>query len=259
MQAVAGVFHSREDAGRGYTELRRAGYDPDDINLLTPGAPEDVERVPTSETEQPGVGKAIGGVVGAALGMAGGFELGVGVTALVPGVGPVLAAGLAGMALLGAGGAMAGVAAGAKAEERTTPGLPADEIFFYEDALRQGRTVIVVMANGATEARRAQEILTEAGAETIDAARQAWWVGLRSAEAEHYDAHDEQMVAHEAAYRAGFEAALRRDIRGKSHDEAESLLAREFPDVWHSEAFRAGFERGRQYLEQRAPTTPQRS
>src|SRR3954452_12103496 len=135
MRAVAAVFHSREDAQRGYAELRRAGYSPDDINLLAPGASEEqVHSVPVSETEQPGVGKALGGVVGAALGMAGGFELGVGVTALVPGVGPVLAAGLAGMALLGAGGAMAGAAVAGKAEQATTPGLPADEIFFYEEA-----------------------------------------------------------------------------------------------------------------------------
>src|SRR3954464_13105499 len=109
MQAVAGVFHNREDAQRGYTELRRAGYYPDDINLLAPGASEEqVHSVPVSETEQPGVGKAFGGVLGAALGMAGGFELGVGMTALVPGVGPVLAAGLAGGGLLRAGGGLAG-------------------------------------------------------------------------------------------------------------------------------------------------------
>jgi hypothetical protein len=260
MQAVAGVFQSRKDAGRGYAELRRAGYDPDDINLLSPGDPSDaVENVPTTDTEQPGVGKALGGVVGAALGMAGGFELGVGVTALVPGVGPVLAAGLAGMALLGAGGAMAGAAAAGKMEETTTPGLPADEIFFYEDALRQGRTVIVVMANGATEGRRAQEILTEAGAESIDAARQAWWVGLRSAESEHYVGEGETMVADEAAYRAGFEAALRREVRGNSYEASADRLRAEFPDVWQSGAFRAGFERGRQYAEQRVVAPPTKS
>jgi hypothetical protein len=252
MQPVAGVFPSREVAGRGYAELRRAGYYPDDINVLSPGVDEPPQNVPTSETEQPGVGKAIGGVVGAALGMAGGFELGVGVTALVPGVGPVLAAGLAGMALLGAGGAMAGAAVAGKAEQNTTPGLPSDEVYFYEDALRQGRTVIVVMANGATEARRAQEILVEAGAESIDAARQAWWVGLRSAEAEHYDTGGEEMVAGEAAYRAGFEAALRREARGKSYADAAGYLANEFPDVWETEAFKAGFARGREYLGQDA-------
>jgi hypothetical protein len=209
MRAVAGVFHSRENAQRGYSELRRAGFSPDDINFLTPGASEEqVHSIPTSTTEQPGVGKAIGGVVGAALGMAGGFELGVGVTALVPGVGPVLAAGLAGMALLGAGGAVAGAAAGSKADQDTTEGLPSDEIFFYEDALRQGRSVIVLMANGAGEATRAREILAECGAESLDA---AGGVVDRPARrrAEHYQALGYNFGEDQAAYRAGFEAALR--------------------------------------------------
>ena len=252
MRAIAGVFHSRENAERGYAELRRAGFSPDDINFLTPGSSEEqVHSIPASTTEQPGVGKAIGGAVGAALGMAGGFELGVGLSALVPGVGPVLAAGLAGMALLGAGGAMAGAAAGGKAEAESTEGLPADEIFFYEDALRQGRSVIIVMANGATEASRAREIVAESGAESIDAARDAWWIGLRDAEEEHYRALGYNFEQDQAAYRAGFEAALRRPTRGKTAAETAEYLKREFPES-ESEAFRTGFARGRQYQEQRS-------
>ena len=35
---------------------------------------------------------------------------------------------------------------------------------------------------------RAREILAEAGAESLDAARRAWWIGLRDAESEHYRA-----------------------------------------------------------------------
>ena len=253
MRAVAGVFHSRDDAQRGYAELRRAGYSPDDINLLAPGASEEqVHSVPVSETEQPGVGKAIGGVLGAALGMAGGFELGVGATALVPGVGPVLVAGLAGMALLGAGGAFTGAALGSKADQDSTEGLPADEIFFYEDALRQGRSVIIVMANGATEAQRAQEILAEAGAESLDAARNDWWIGVRDAESEHYRALGHNFEQDHEIYRLGFEAALRRPARGRSFDEAAEYLKSEYPDVWETDGFRAGFARGRQYQEQRA-------
>ena len=246
MRAVAGVYHSREKAERGYAELRRAGYSPDDINFLAPGATEEqVHAGPVSATEQPGVGKAIGGAVGGALGMAGGFQLGVGLTALVPGIGPVLAAGLAGMALLGAGGAMAGAVAGSKADQDSTEGLPADEIFFYEDALRQGRTVIIVMANGAAEATRVREILTETGAESVDAAREAWWIGLRDVEAEDYQNFEQE----QEAYRHGFEAALRRQTRGRTHSEASSYLRNEFPDIWESEAFRAGFARGRQYYD----------
>src|SRR5690242_21645429 len=136
MDAVAGVFRTNDDARRGYAELRRAGFSPDDLNLLQPGSPEEqIHSVPVSETEQPGMGSAIGGVVGAALGIAGGFELGsAAAAAMIPGVGPVLATGLAGAALLGLGGAVGGAAVGSAAEEKTTPGLPADEVFFYEDA-----------------------------------------------------------------------------------------------------------------------------
>jgi hypothetical protein len=250
MRPVAGVFPSRENAERGYAELRRAGFSPDDINFLTPGSSEEqVHSIPTSPTEQPGVGKAIGGAVGAALGMAGGFELGVGLTALVPGVGPVLAAGLAGMALFGAGGAMAGAAAGSKADQDSTEGLPSDEIFFYEDALRQGRSVIIAMANGAGEATRAREILAESGAESLDAAREAWWIGLQDAESEHYRVLGYNFEQDRAAYRAGFEAALRPALRGKSHAEVAESLKREFPES-ETEAFRAGFARGRQYREE---------
>jgi len=207
--------------------------------------------VPVSETEQPGVGKAIGGVVGAALGMAGGFELGVGITALIPGVGPVLAAGLAGMALVGAGGAALGAAAGSAADQNTTEGLPADEIFFYEDALRNGKSVIVVMGNGATEAERARELMAAAGAESLDAARRAWWIGLQDAEAEHYRALGYNFEHDHEIYRQGFEAALQRPVRGKSYDEAAAYLKANYPDVWESDAFRAGFARGRQYQDAR--------
>jgi hypothetical protein len=252
MRAVAGVFDSREDANRAYTELRRAGFSPDDLNYLSPDSSEaEIHRVPVSETEQPGVGKAIGGVVGAAIGMAGGFELGIGASALIPGVGPVLAAGLAGMALVGAGGAAIGAAAAGRADQNSTEGLPADEIFFYEDALRRGKTVIIVMANGGREAERARELMASAGAESIDAARRAWWIGLKDAEAEHYRALGYNFEGDHETYREGFEAALRRPVRGKSYDEAAEYLQAEYPNIWESDPFRAGFERGRQYQEAR--------
>ena len=125
---------------------------------------------------------------------------------------------------------MAGAAAGSKADQDSTEGLPSDEIFFYEDALRQGRSVIILMANGATEAARAREILAESGAESLDAAREAWWIGLQDAESEHYRALGYNFEQDRAAYRAGFEAALRPSVRGKSHAEAGESLKREYPE-----------------------------
>jgi hypothetical protein len=250
MRAVAGVFDSRDAACRAFAGLRDSGFPTDRINLLLPHSTEaEIHAVPVSDTEQPGVGKFLGGVVGASLGMAGGFELGVSV--LMPGVGHVLAAGLAGLALAGAGGAALGAAAGNAADQDSTEGLPADEIFFYEDALRQGRTVIVAMAHGGAEARRAREILADAGAESIDAARRAWWIGLQDAEGEHYRALGYNFEHDREIYREGFEAALRRPVRGKTYDEAAAYLGAEYPNAWETDPFRSGFERGREYHEAR--------
>jgi hypothetical protein len=249
MDAVAGVFRSGEAASRAVEELRRAGFSPDDVNLLLPGASEkEIHSVPVSETEQPGMGGAIGGLVGGALGVAGGLQLGTAAaSAMIPGVGPVVAIGIAAAALLGAGGAVGGAAIGMAAEQKSTEGLPADEIFFYEDALRSGRSVVIVMANGKGEAERAKQIMVAAGAESLDAARDAWWIGLRDAEREHYQALGHDFARDQEAYRTGFEAALQPSTRGKSFDELEELLKRDYPELSHSEAFRHGFERGRAY------------
>jgi hypothetical protein len=255
MESVTGVFRSAEHARRAAVELRHAGFAPEHLSLLFPGASEaEIHSVPVSETEQPGMGTAIGSVVGAALGMAGGFELwGVGATAslLVPGVGPVLAIGLAGAALLGIGGGLGGAAIGSAMEHKSTEGVPADEIFFYEDALRQGRSVLVAMTKDATEAARAKELLAEAGAETVDAAREDWWLGLRDAEREHYQALGHNWEQDAKEYRAGFEASLRRPARGKQFMEAAGYLRSEYSEVWEHPAFRKGFERGQDYLQRR--------
>ncbi len=55
--------------------------------------------------------------------------------------------------MLGAGGAVGGAAPGNAADDRSNEGVPSDEIFFYEDALRQGRSVVLVLAADRSEAR----------------------------------------------------------------------------------------------------------
>ena len=94
MSTVAGIFQSRANAERAVANLRSAGIANDYINFLTPGTTDEkVEAsVPTTETEQPGMGSAMGGAVGGALGVAGGMHIGATLASLlVPGVGPVLA------------------------------------------------------------------------------------------------------------------------------------------------------------------------
>jgi len=146
---VVGIFKTRAESTRAADTLKSAGISDDHIVRLMPGASEEkLDSVPTTETEQPGVGGAIGGVVGGAIGAAGGMSIGAAAASvLVPGVGPVIAIGVLAAALLGTGGAIGGAALGDALDEGMTEGLPKDELFIYEDALRQGRSVVIAFVH----------------------------------------------------------------------------------------------------------------
>lgn len=250
MSTVAGIFNSRSDAERAAANLQSAGFSADNISLLSPGMTDaEVDTVvPTTETEQPGMGKAMGGAVGGALGAAGGATIGAAAASLfVPGVGPILAAGILGAALLGAGGATIGAATGGAVEEEIAPELPHDELFVYEDALRQGKSVVIGTTDDETQTEAGRTVLTQSGAESIDAARESWWVGMRDAEAEEYTGQGKDFSADEPVYRRGFEAALHPRSRGKSYDESAETLRRRYADDYSHEAFRRGYERGQSY------------
>jgi hypothetical protein len=120
------------------------------------------------------------------MGVAGGAGLVPGIASLlVPGVGPVLGIGILAGTLLGAIGAVGGAAVGATLESEVFKGLPEEELFVYEDAMRKGRTVVVVMAED-DEANAVRGALELAGAESVDRAREMWWLGLRDVEKEGY-------------------------------------------------------------------------
>ena len=172
MEAITGVFATRSAAERALQQVHQAGIPEDKLTLLTPGTADQIgkemQTVPTETTEQPGMGNAIGALVGGGIGLTGGSIL----MALVPGLGPVTALGLLGAGVLAAAGATIGATAGGKAEKSTYEGLPEDEIFVYEDALRQGRSVVIVLAGDTQQASLLRELLKAQGAESIDAARE---------------------------------------------------------------------------------------
>lgn len=250
MSSFAILLSSSSAAMRAAEKLRATGIDNDHINILTPGTSDaEIERsVPTTETEQPGMGGALGGVVGGALGAAGGMPIGAALASLlVPGVGPVLAAGVVAAALLGAGGAVAGAAAGSKMEG-AIEGLPHDELFVYEDALRKGKSVIIVVTDDDAQTETARGVMAaEPEVESIDAARESWWLGLRDAEEEEYKGQGGDFKQDEPIYRRGFEAAQHPQLRGKSYDEAAERLRERYSDAYETTSFRRGFERGQNY------------
>ena len=254
MQAVTGVFASQDRADGAIETLLANGVTANQITLLTAGdRRRQPERVPTDAGEQPGIGKAIGAVVGAAGGITGGSIL---AAAIVPGVGPVTAVGLLGAAILGAAGAGLGAVAGSSLENSLTEGLPEDEIFVYEDALRKGRSVVIVLAENEDAAEPLRALLRSEGAETIDAARHQWWIGLQSAEREHYSGSGRDFRNDETFYRMGFEDALHARNRCKEFDQVSAEmqanledLQKQYPGVNVTDAYTWGFQRGREYYQ----------
>ena len=118
--------------------------------------------MPTSDTEQPGMGTAMGGAVGGAMGVAGGATLGAAAASLlVPGVGPVIAGTILGAAILGAGGTATGMAVGGALEEGLVKGLPHDELYLYEDAVQHGRSVVIAFVEADETEDAARDILAQ--------------------------------------------------------------------------------------------------
>jgi hypothetical protein len=245
MKSIVGVFENFSAARFAAESLTTVGVDPRSIRLFAPGSPEEVwNRVPQAGTEQPGMGQAVGGMVGGAVGVAAGAPLGAALASLLlPGVGPIVAVGIAFAAILGAGGVAAGAAAGKSLEDHIFTGLPEDEVFFYEDALRRGHAVVIAFATDEEQMEAGGRVLQQAGAESLNAARESWWLGIRSAEKEHYESHGEDFHRDERDYRAGFEAALRPSMRGVSYEQALESLRKDYADA-ATTCFRLGYERG---------------
>jgi outer membrane lipoprotein SlyB len=253
MQAVTGIFPSQAQAERAVTSLKSHGTESDKITLLTPGSKADAQpvSVETDAAEQPGIGKALGAVVGAATGLSG-----AALVAIIPGVGPVTALGLLGAAVLTAAGAGVGAVAGESLDNSLSRGLPEDELFVYEDALRRGHSVVIVLAEDGSSADEAHKVLAAAGAEAIDAARDQWWIGLRSAEQEHYSDSGHHFGNDEKFYRMGFEAAQHARTRCLEFDQVSAEMAnrveeleRQYPDLEVEEPFTRGYQRGREYYQ----------
>ena len=253
MKKVTGIFASRSDAQHAITEMRSAGAHEDRITMLSPGSSQEHVESVAKVVEQPGIEETVGAVVGVATGVSGGPSF---IRATIPGVGPVIALGLLGEAVLSTAGATLDSVAAGRLEDSMIEGLPEDEIFVYEDVLRNGNSVVIVLANDETEVSRFAELLQTEGAKSADDAREQWWTALRSAEQEHYSAHGRNFGDDEIFYRLGFEAALHARTRCKEYDQTLGEmdakiedLEQQYPGREVAKPFSRGYERGRNYYQ----------
>ncbi|HEX6718264.1 MAG TPA: hypothetical protein VF088_14195 [Pyrinomonadaceae bacterium] len=247
MKAVTGVFRSNDNAENAVNALRSLGIPEKRIGIVRPGtAPERLEAgVPVSDTEDPGMGRAMGAAVGGAMGAAGGATAGLAAASLVvPGVGPLLAFGMVGAALLGVVGAAAGSAVGDTVEEELGEGIPHEDVYLYEDSLRHGHTVLIVYADEGEQADRAAKVMQNAGAEDLDTLRENWWRELRDEERTHYTGNFDE---DETSYRHGYTAALHPKRRGRAYSDVEDELRTTYANTTLDMPFQAGYERGQAY------------
>jgi hypothetical protein len=158
----------------------------------------------------------------------------------------VIAFGMIGAALLGTLGAAAGAAVGDQLEEQLGEGVPHEDIFLYEDALRHGRSVVVAYVDD-DRADEARDVIKDSGAADIETLREEWWSELRDDESSYYQAHGRDFDRDEVTYRRGFQAALHPRRRGKVYADVEDELRTSYSGIALDSGFREGYERGLTY------------
>ena len=173
MQSVVGVFGSRVAAEQAMRGLLARGVPSQSIIFLSGEAGSaQAENLSTTDAERDGMGETVGAVIGGAVGASAGLSLGSAVASLlVPGVGPIFAIGLGAAALLGLGGAAAGAKAGDVSEHAMDTGVPRDDVSFYRELLKRGRSIVIAEVNYEDEAKTAREIFEQRGGENVEAAR----------------------------------------------------------------------------------------
>jgi anti-sigma B factor antagonist len=159
METAIGVFTSRDHAEDAVKELRERGVPQESIVFLT-----------RSESDANNLAKEFGAYVGGFAGGAAGMTAGVlAATLLLPGVGTVFALGFGAAALLGVAGAGAGATASSAATHDAITPQPAtaekssEDIAFFREVLKEGRSLIVVRTESKELASSACAVLDRLG------------------------------------------------------------------------------------------------
>ncbi|TWT13246.1 general stress protein [Planomicrobium sp. CPCC 101079] len=146
---VVGSFNTENEAINAIEDLKRQGYNSEDISVLSKDKQE-TETV-AGETDTNFVeGAATGATAGGALGGLGGVLAGMGALA-IPGIGPIVAAGPVAAGLMGAA---AGAGAGGLAGALIGMGVPDDEAEEYGRHFDEGRILVLAEEHGNSLADR---------------------------------------------------------------------------------------------------------
>lgn len=247
MKPLVGIFHSAMAANGASKALQAAGIPVGHLMLLTPETGSTVLHTVSSEHPAGACNLKAGHVLGAATGFAGGLLGSAAVMLVVSGVGPILAVGtLVASVLVGV---TVGATVGGLVQDTFTMALAQEDVFVYEEALRQRCSLLLVKPVNEEQQDMVRVLFARLGIEDVNELREHWWRHQRQQEAATYHGTGADFAAHEVSYRRGFEAALDVRTRGKSYSEAAHVLAQRDPAMYQDEVFRYGFGRGQAYYQ----------
>lgn len=174
-RTLIGLFDHRDQAEQAVRALLDAGFRQGDISVTMQDRDE-MRAMAESTGTQAAEGAGAGAVAGTVLGGIAGLLVGAGLL-VIPGLGPILAAGpfaaaigsaaaIAGTAAAGAG---IGAAAGGLVGALVGLGIPEEEANVYAEGVRRGGILVLLRTADTSEYDRAREILRQNGAVDVEA------------------------------------------------------------------------------------------
>ena len=163
---VVGVFDGPNHAEMALTELKDAGFAPNQVSIVAKDTREGRDLVESSgmegaETTGAATGAVLGGITGGILG----WLVGIG-TLAIPGIGPIVAAGALATTL---GGAAVGATAGGLIGALVGAGVPEEHARGYEESVGRGQILLTVHATDSTQAERARQVFEQHGGADVRA------------------------------------------------------------------------------------------
>lgn len=156
-QTVVGLFHSQEQAEEAIRELRARDFEDIDISLIARSKHDGGEDNLSYDHQNLTDGTVTGGVIGGIAGLLAGAG-----ALLIPGIGPIIAAGPLAGALTGA--VTGGIAGGL-----IDYGIPEEEGEHYEQEIQQGKILVALESEDENITEEVMAVFRENGAFEVKA------------------------------------------------------------------------------------------
>ena len=128
-------------------------------------------------------------------------------------------------------------------------GLPLDDFFVFEDALRTHEKVVFVSAPERHQWEKIDAALDECGGKVVHQAREEWWTEFCKREERAVATGDAPHDVDDYVFRLGFEVALHPSRRGMTFEDAREGFRETHPEACDVESFRRGYTRGEAHQE----------